>query len=196
MNQIIEQLKILANSGKFQNPNLQLGVMLQDLYSFMKLEPNNIPNDIENLFIELLQINNHKISTINANTIGICLVLFYKSLKNPTYWNIFQFLSEEIQKQNISSIVVLGIISKHLGYTFKNQLPRFIQKTGTFLKDYLPEILRFVIRGAESKNIHFRIESLKTIPSLYCQAHYPFELLEIIIQSLSFSNLSIQLCIC
>ena len=51
MNQIIEQLKILANSGKFQNPNLQLGVMLQDLYSFMKLEPNNIPNDIENLFI-------------------------------------------------------------------------------------------------------------------------------------------------
>lgn len=212
MKSLIADLWEMAKVGRLQNVDLSLGQKLQDLHTEMQRHSDEIPEDMENLFISLITFNNRRISTINAHYIGLCIVLYYKSLKKPTFWTILPIFQEEVLKQNVPAIVIFGIFTRHLCDSFKSKLPpsisfllqvttedlqpyicqffrRVIKGSGSFLKTSVQEIFGFVFRGASSTNEDLRIESVKTLPCLMSCAQIPRKKLLLIV-GLSLSSFS------
>ncbi|EAY20443.1 hypothetical protein TVAG_110550 [Trichomonas vaginalis G3] len=216
MKSLIGELWDMAKMGRLQNVDLLLGQKLQDLHTEMQKHPEEIPEDMENLFLQLITFNNRHISTINAHFIGLCIVLYYQSLKKATYWTVLPAFQEEVLKQNIPAIVIFGIFTRHLCDSFKSKLPpsityllqvtteelqpyicqffrRVIKGSGSFLKSSVQDIFGFVFRGASSTNEDLRIEAVKTLPCLMSCAQIPRKkLLPIVGLSLSSQSRALR----
>lgn len=154
--------------------------------------------DLEPLLVLLITANNGELSVTNANFVGILASICYKSSENPEFWKITIPLQDEIAKNSLQAIVILGSFAKRYGMGFLQQLQvpipilirsndqskfpfilqcfrRILKNTKTSLRALTSDINDYVILCLSSQNIETKIEAVKTIPATLELRQYTYK---------------------
>ena len=216
MQRVVSELERILKSDYIQNANLLIGQKLQELHSIASRGYSHVKYDLEPICIQLITANNDELSTVNATYVGRLLVLCYKDRGEPEMWKCVSVLGEEIRKNSLQSIIMLGVFAKHVGEQIKYSLPRLVYSildhiniysptqqvfacqcirrmmkgAGTFLRSECSDIISYLFKGLSSTNANepLLIEFIKSVPILYEYADYSIKKLMMPMDGLISSN--------
>ncbi|EAY21328.1 hypothetical protein TVAG_167030 [Trichomonas vaginalis G3] len=197
MEPLVTDLQNLLKTGHLQNTNLILGKMLQNIIDLSATTPiNNV--DLEPLLVLIMTTILKDLSITNANFTGILMSICYKTRENPEFWKVTLPLQDEIAKNTLQAIVILGSFSKRGGTSFIQQLQipipilirsndttkypyicqcfrRILKNTKTALRTLYQDINDFIISCLSSQNIETKIEAVKTLPIILETHQYTYK---------------------
>lgn len=195
MKTIISTLNQIINEENIQNSNAVIGYELEKLLQF-DLSTLSKEDGLEEVLFSLINTKKYRISSVAANLLGYCLVLYFQSHK-ISHWKFVEVMSGPNFKWRLDSIVVLGLVSSTKG--FKSQLSslidslletnspnlqpficqcfrRILKGTGTFLTKSVSDIFNYVSKYITSRSSDYlQVECFKTVSVLYVHAKLPIE---------------------
>lgn len=193
MDEILRKLSDFPKGKLVQDADQTISSSLYILHEMMMESSEAFSKDLEEILLNLIVANERQLSPVTANAIGICLLAYFKSQKSPDYWKFLSLMTEEIKQYNLVAIVVLGILSKGVGSSFKAQLSshittlsnspnpsqfpyicqcfrRILLGTGDFLIRSIPQIFVFIKRCVAATAESLRNQAIKTLPVLLTHA--------------------------